>query len=115
MGAESISYRELDAQAAQVAPGCERLVLLETFQGLKTSVTDPLARGAMVGFTLSHTRAHMWRAVLEEAACYGTRGRIEGLERVGHPCQEIIIAGGITREDLWLQMHADVTGKPVVV
>ena len=33
----------------------------------------------------------------------------------GHKCDEIIIAGGTTRSKLWLQMHADVTGKPVVL
>ena len=50
-----------------------------------------------------------------EAVCYGTRGCIDGLANAGHTCDEIIIAGGATRSKLWLQMHADVTGKPVVV
>ena len=49
-----------------------------------------------------------------EAVCYGTRACIEGLAKAGHNCDEIVIAGGATRSSLWLQMHADVTGKPVV-
>ena len=112
--ADGMSYAELDAEAANIAPGCEGLVCLETFQGSRTPVTDPRLRGAFIGLSLAHTRAHIWRAILE-AVCFGTRGCIEGLASAGHTCEEIIIAGGSTRSPLWLQMHADVTGKPVVV
>jgi len=109
-----ISYETLDNEAAQVPPGAEGLVALETFQGSRTPVTDPLARGALVGLTLSHTRAHIWRALLE-AICFGTRSCIEALSDAGHNCREIIMAGGCTRSPLLLQMHADVTGLPVLV
>jgi ribulose kinase len=111
---EAISYMVLDEHAAAIPPGANGLVALETFQGSRTPVTDPLARGALIGLTLSHTRAHVWRAMLE-AVCFGTRACIEGLEAAGHPCDEIILAGGVTRSDMWLQMHADVTGKTVLV
>ena len=113
-GAHDLPYPSLDMEAEAVPPGSDGLVALETFQGSRTPVTDPLARGALVGLTLSHTRAHIWRALME-GVCFGTKACIEGLESAGHPCDEIIIAGGSTRSPLWLQMHADVTGKPVVV
>lgn len=108
------SYKELDAEAAAIPPGSDGLVALETFQGSRTPVTDPLARGALMGLTLSHTRAHIWRALME-AVCFGTRACVEALGLAGHECDEIIIAGGATRSDLWLQMHADISGKPIVV
>jgi len=107
-----ISYQALDNEADSIAPGADGLIALETFQGSRTPTTDPLARGALFGLTLSHTRAHVWRALME-AVCFGTRSCIEGLAAAGHGCDEIILAGGITRSPLWLQMHADVTGKPV--
>ena len=113
-GAESLDYVTLDQEAAKIEPGSEGLVALETFQGSRTPVTDPLARGALVGLTLSHTRGHVWRALME-AVCFGTRACVDGLGSAGHQCSEIIIAGGTTRSPLWLQMHADVTGKPVVL
>lgn len=50
-----------------------------------------------------------------EGVCFGTKGCIEGLAKAGHVSDEIIVAGGATRSPLWLQMHADVTGLPVVV
>ncbi|KAG7338596.1 FGGY family carbohydrate kinase [Nitzschia inconspicua] len=114
LGQSDLEYKYLDAEADQISPGCDGLIALETFQGSRTPVTDPLARGALVGLTLSHTRAHIWRALME-AVAFGTRGCLEGLQMAGHPCDEIIIAGGATRSSTWLQMHADVTGKPVVV
>ena len=110
----NVTYKILDAEAEKIAPGSDGLVALETFQGSRTPVTDPLARGALVGLTLSHTRGHVWRALME-SVCYGTRACMEGLAAAGHTCEEIIIAGGVTRSDVWLQMHADITGKIVTV
>jgi ribulose-phosphate 3-epimerase len=110
----NLDYKDLDEEASGIPPGCDGLVALETFQGSRTPETDPLARGALVGLTLSHTRAHIWRALME-AVCFGTRACVEGLERAGHKCEEIVIAGGATRSHMWLQMHADATGKRVVV
>jgi len=114
LGHQGTTYKELDDDAAKIPPGCDGLVALETFQGSRTPVTDPLQRGALLGLTLSHTRAHVWRALLE-SVCFGTRACLDGLEKAGHGCDEIVIAGGATRSDLWLQMHADVTGKSVIV
>ena len=113
-GAEDLDYKTLDDEAASIAPGSDGLIALETFQGSRTPVTDPLARGALVGLTLSHSRGHIWRALME-AVCFGTRACVDGLESAGHKCDEIIIAGGATRSPLWLQMHSDVTGKPVIL
>lgn len=109
-----VEYTQLDDEASHIPPGSEGLVALETFQGSRTPVTDPLARGALIGLTLSHTRSHIWRALME-GVCFGTRACMEGLANAGHECGEIVIAGGATRSPLWLQMHADITGKPVVV
>lgn len=110
---DTLSYEALDDEASKIEPGADGLVALETFQGQRTPRTDPLAKGALIGLTLSHTRAHMWRALME-AVCFGTRACIEALAAAGHACDEIIIAGGTTRSPLWLQMHADVTGKAVI-
>mmetsp|Transcript_11015 Transcript_11015/g.15493 ORF Transcript_11015/g.15493 Transcript_11015/m.15493 type:complete len:509 (+) Transcript_11015:138-1664(+) len=109
-----IDYKTLDEESKSIPPGSDGLVALETFQGSRTPITDPLARGALVGLTLAHTRSHIWKALME-AVSYGTRACVKGLERAGHPCDEIILAGGITRSSVWLQMHADITGKPVIL
>ena len=109
------SLAALDAEAAAVGIGCEGVCMLETFQGSRTPTTDPLARAAIVGLTLHHTRAHVWRACLE-AVCLGTRAAIEGLCGVtGEAPAVMLAAGGATRSPMWLQMHADACGLPVTV
>jgi ribulose kinase len=72
------SYQELDAEAQAVSPGAGGLLAMDTFQGARTPVTSPLARGALLGLSLAHTRAHVWRALLE-AVCFGTRAALEAL------------------------------------
>ena len=50
-----------------------------------------------------------------EGVCYGTKAAIDALHSAGLGAQDIKVAGGATRSDLWLQMHADVTGLPVAI
>ena len=112
---EPPSLKALDAEAAALPVGAEGVVALETFQGARTPATDPLARGALVGLSLRHGRAHVWRALLE-AVCLGTRASVEALAAAtGAPAAVLLMAGGATRSDLWLQMHADATGVAVEV
>jgi xylulokinase len=63
-GGES-AYSRLAALAAAVPPGAEGLVVLPYFSGERTPLNDPRARGVFFGLTLSHTREHLYRAVLE--------------------------------------------------
>mmetsp|Transcript_34169 Transcript_34169/g.89966 ORF Transcript_34169/g.89966 Transcript_34169/m.89966 type:complete len:203 (-) Transcript_34169:703-1311(-) len=67
----------------------------------------------MLGLTMRHSRAHVWRAFLE-ATCLGTRAAIEAMVSAGHSAKEITVCGGACQSDTWLQLHADVTGLPVV-
>jgi sugar (pentulose or hexulose) kinase len=67
-----LTYSQLDSEASLIPVGSEGILAIETFQGSRTPVTDPLARGALLGLTLGHTRGHLWRALLE-GVCFGTR------------------------------------------
>jgi ribulose kinase len=110
----SVSYATLDDEAAKVPIGADGLVALETFQGSRTPVTDPLARGCLLGLSLKHSRSHIWRALLE-AVCFGTRAAIEALANAGHSVTaDVTVTGGATRSEFWTQMHSDVTGLPLV-
>jgi sugar (pentulose or hexulose) kinase len=72
----------------------------------------PEAKGAVVGFGDVHTRAHLYRALLEGLA-YALR---EGLERIvaraGQPVRELRVAGGGSKSEAALQITADVFGLP---
>ena len=63
---EGNAYDLLTQSATTVDPGCEGLVFLPYLSGERTPYPDPHARGAFVGMTLRHTKAHLTRAVLEE-------------------------------------------------
>lgn len=105
-------YAILARQAAEVSPGSDGLIMLDTWQGNRTPYRDPLARGAAVGLTLSHTRAHLYRAMLESVA-YGTRNILEAFDVADCPVNELIASGGVLKNPVWMQIIADVTGVPL--
>jgi xylulokinase len=110
--APEADYAELDAEAAALPPGAEGLVLLPYFLGEKTPLHDPLARGTVVGLTLSHTRAHLFRAILEGIG-YGFYHHLEVLaERGLRACRARVTNGG-ARSMLWKRITADVLGLPL--
>ncbi len=94
-----------------VPPGSQGLVLQPFWSpGLKHP--GPEARGAIIGFGAEHTRAHLYRAILEGVA-YALR---EGAERIakrsGVPITELRVAGGGSQSDAALQLTSDVFGLP---
>ena len=104
------AYQLLDDQAAQVPPGSEGLIVLPYFAGERGPIWDSQARGLLIGLTLSHTRRHVYRALLEGVA-YGLRQNVELLEQQGIAIRRVISTGGGTRSRLWPQIVSDVLGK----
>jgi len=101
-------------EAAAVPPGSKGIITLDFFQGNRTPYKDPLAKGAFYGLTLSHTRAHIYRAIMESVA-YGMRNVIENMSADKLNIQNIMACGGVTRNPLWLQIISDVCGKPITL
>ena len=94
-----------------VTPGSDGLVLQPYWSpGLR--FPGPEARGAVIGFSDVHTRAHLYRAILEGLA-YALREGAERTEkRSGMPITELRVAGGGSQSDAALQLTADVFGLP---
>ncbi|GAB2864706.1 FGGY-family carbohydrate kinase [Pseudoduganella ginsengisoli] len=94
-----------------VPPGSMGL-MLQPYWSPGIKVPGPEAKGAMIGFGDVHTRAHMYRAILEGLA-YALR---EGKERIekrgGVPITELRIAGGGSQSDAAMQLSADIFGLP---
>ncbi len=108
------AYAALAALAAEIPAGADGLVCLPYFAGERTPINDPDARGVFAGLTLSHTRAHMYRSVLEGSA-FGVRHNIETMQAMGASPQRIVAVGGGAKNDLWLQIVSDVARIPQVV
>lgn len=105
-------FEDLDAAADVIPAGSDGLILLPYFLGEKTPLNDPSARGTLVGLTLSHTNAHVFRAVLEGVA-YGFYHHLEVLEERGLKAYKARVTNGGAKSKLWKQITADVLGIPL--
>jgi len=108
------STDQLLDEAAAVDPGADGLVFLPYLAGERSPIWDRQARGAFVGLTLRHRRAHLARAVLE-AADLALRHVAEPIVAAGVPVRELRVAGGLAHERTWNRVKADVTGFTVAV
>ena len=104
----------LIGEAAGIAPGADGLVFLPYLAGERSPIWDPGARGAFVGLSLAHGRAHLARAVLE-AAALALRHVAAPILAAGLRVDELVVAGGTARDDTWNRIKADVLGIPVAV
>jgi xylulokinase len=104
---------QLNREAAKIPIGAQELTFLPYLQGERTPHRDADARGAFVGLSLAHTRAHMTRAVLE-AICFGLRDCQEIIAALDLPVPEILFTGGGAKAAFIRQLEADISGKPVV-
>ena len=78
--------------------------------GLKSP--GPEAKGAIIGFGDVHTRAHLYRAILEGLA-YALREGKERMEsRSGVPITELRVSGGGSQSNAAMQLTADIFGLP---
>jgi xylulokinase len=105
-------FNLLDMEASQTPPGAEGLVFLPYLMGERTPIWDPYARGVFIGLSTSHTRGHLYRAVLEGVA-YAFRQMMEIISNTDAPIKEIIAINGGARSPLWRQIFADVLGVPI--
>ena len=103
------AFERLAAEAEAVPPGAEGLIVLPYFSGERTPIHDPRARGVVFGLDLTHTRAHLYRAVLEGIAC-GTAHAFEALAEAGAAPRRVLAVGGGVANRVWAQATSDIAG-----
>lgn len=108
------SYEEINAAVAAVSPGADGLIYLPYLSGERTPHMNPDARGVFFGMTLGQEQGHFLRAVME-GVTYSLRDCLGILQELGIDAPEIIASGGATASPQWMQMQADILGKPVRV
>ena len=110
----NISFDALLKEAESVPAGSEGLQFLPYLSGERTPHPDPLARGAFIGLTLRHSRAHMTRAVLEGVA-FGLKDSFTLIQNAGlGAITQIRASGGGTKGALWRQILASVLEAELV-
>ncbi|RIK55761.1 MAG: xylulokinase [Chloroflexi bacterium] len=104
--------QELDAAAAEVAPGAGGVLFLPYLLGERSPHWDPLARAAWLGMAMPTDRPTLARAVLEGVAL-NLRLILDGLRAQVAGIRAIRLIGGGSQSQLWRQILAGCFGLPV--
>jgi xylulokinase len=104
------AYQQLSEDAAAIPPGSDGIIVLPYFSGERTPIFDIDARGLILGLTMSHTRHHLYRGLLEGVA-YGVRHHFDLMAEVGVVPRRLVAVGGGSQSELWTQTLSDVTGQ----
>lgn len=87
-------------------------MVLPYFGGERTPIFDMEARGLILGLTVSHTRSHVYRGLLEGVA-YGVRHHLDLMAEAGVAPTRLVAVGGGSHSELWTQIVSDVTGRTI--
>jgi xylulokinase len=105
-----VDVYEIIAREAATAPaGSEGLLFLPYLTGERTPHPDPQARGAFIGLTVRHNKAHLARAVMEGVA-FGLKDSLEILKSMNVSIGNVRASGGGARSELWRHIQTDVFG-----
>jgi len=101
-----------EAEAAGAPAGSDGVIFLPYLQGDRTPHRDPSMRGAFVGLSLAHTRAHLARAVTE-GVCFAMRDALGILGEIGMAPQSLVLTGGGAASAFVRRLQADIYGVSV--
>ncbi len=106
---EAELYENMTQDTRSVAPGAEGLLFYPYIRGGGAPHFDINARGSFIGLDVSHSRAHMLRAIYE-GVCFNMHWLYDLYEELGFPIYSLdtirAIGGGVLN-DLWMQIYAD--------
>jgi len=102
----------LSAEAAAGLPGAHGLIALDWLNGNRSVLVDHRLSGVVAGLTLATRPPDIYRALIESTA-FGTRVIIDAFESAGVSVGELVIAGGLTKNELIMRIYADVTRRPL--
>lgn len=107
------SLKELTEEAERLPRGSEGLFFFPTLAGERAPFWQPALRGTVVGIEAKHTPAHFLRGILEGNA-YVLKYMMDLMQASGGTIRRAISIGGGSKNNLWLQIKAEVLGIPVV-
>lgn len=106
-------HQYLTELASRLAPGESGLLALDWLGGNRSCLGNPNLSGLLLGLTLQTRPEEIYRALLEGTA-FGARAILEAYRSAGVAVDEIWICGGIAnKNDLMMQIYADVLGLPL--
>ena len=113
-GLDDAGAAALINEAAKLKIGETGLLTLDYWMGNRTPYRDPNLRGAIMGLSLWHDRATIYRSAVE-AIALGSANVVAGLLAGGVSLDRFVLAGGICKNPLWLRATVDAIGMPIRV
>ena len=109
------AHQLMEEQAQAVPPGADGVLFLPYLMGERSPIWDARASGAFLGLSLYHSRAHLYRAVLEGVSFALQHNIVTGARGMGTVAldDKLIVVGGAAHSPLWMQIIADITDYPV--
>ncbi|KAG6705689.1 hypothetical protein I3843_07G186300 [Carya illinoinensis] len=107
----------LDLKRPFLASLTEDMHVLPDFHGNRSPLADPKSKGVVCGLTLDSSEkqlALLYLATLQGIA-YGTRHIVEHCNAHGHNIDTILACGGLAKNPLFIQEHADILGCPIIL
>ncbi len=101
--------KELMGDLGSIEDGPSDILFLPYLSGERTPLNDPHARGAYLNLSRSHTREDIARATIEGVA-YALNDGLTLLQQTGNEIQNLMVVGGGTKNQLWLEILASLTG-----
>jgi xylulokinase len=105
--------RRLEGEAAAIPAGAQGLLMLPYWQGVMAPHWNSAARGAFIGLSGAHGRAHMYRALMEGLALEQHLSTAAAETALGQRVDRFVAIGGGASSGVWRQIFADATGKEV--
>jgi len=106
-------YEIMNLEARRVPPGSEKLLFLPYLMGERAPWWNPHARGAFIGLTPRHRKAHLVRAVLEGVS-FNLRIILDAFREQGIQIDSMRIIGGGAKGDFWASLLASMFGMEVL-
>ena len=107
-------HQLLTELAGEQAVGEHGLIALDWHNGNRSVLVDHELSGVVVGQTLATRAEDTYRALLE-ATAFGTRTIVDAFTDSGVPVTKLVVAGGLVKNPLLMQIYADVTAMPLAV
>jgi xylulokinase len=113
-GYKDAPYPKYLERLSQIPPGADGLFYLPYLAGERTPYFNPKLRGAFIGLSHSHTRAHLLRAIIEGVSlsirdCFNVFGELN------IPIKHVILSGGGVKDPVWRQVITDCINIPTTI
>lgn len=110
--ADAAIYDEVIGEIDTVKAGSDGLIFLPYILGERAPLWNSETCGVFFGITAQHTQAYFTRAVLE-GICLSLYHISQCLEESGLHIQQVNVSGGFVHSERWVQLLADIFGKPI--